>query len=78
MFRVDDTGAVIEPVYDAGSHEVRGVYELGDDLIVVTKSPYVKRLDFMSPSYPEIDSYSYSAGVADVIPYLVMINSKIL
>ena len=67
------TGGVVETVYDAGSNELRGVYELGDDLIVVMNSPYIKRLKCNPPLYPEIQTYNYSAGISEVIPYLVMI-----
>ena len=73
LVRVTATGAVVGTVYDAGRSELRGVYELGDDLIVVLESPYIKRLNFNPPLYPEIDTYNYIAGISEVIPYLVMI-----
>ena len=67
------TGGVVGTVYDAGRNELRGVYELGDDLIVVMESPYIKMLNFNPPLYPEKDTYNYSAGISEVIPYLVII-----
>ena len=73
LVRVSATGAVVGTVYDAGSNDLRGVYELGDNLIVVLKSPYIKRLNFNLPFYSEIDTYNYIAGISEVIPYLVMI-----
>ena len=72
LVRVNGSGAVVDTVYDAGSNELRGAYILGDDLIVVMKSPFVKRLSF-TPPYQEIDSYNYSSGSSYVIPYLVMV-----
>ena len=73
LVRVSATGAVVGTVYDAGSNEISGVYELDDNLIVVLESPYIKRLNFNLPFYSEIDTYNYSAGISEVIPYLVMI-----
>ena len=72
LVRVNTNGKVVGTVYDAGSNELTGVYELGGDLIVVMKET-TKRLKFTSTFYPEIVPYSYSAGTAEVIPFLVMI-----
>ena len=70
LVRVNATGGVVGTVYDAGSNILKGVYELGDDLIVVMEET-TKRLKFTSNLYPEIETYSYRAGSAEVIPYLV-------
>ena len=70
LVRVNATGGVVETVYDAGSNKLTGVYQLGGDLIVVMEET-TKRLKFTSNLYPEIETYSYSAGSAEVIPYLV-------
>ena len=70
LVRVNATGGVVETVYDAGSNKLTGVYELDGDLIVVMEET-TKRLKFTSNLYPEIETYSYSAGSAEVIPYLV-------
>ena len=72
IVRVNETGAVVGTVYDDNLYELRGVYEVGDDLIVVTDA-LTSRLKFNPPSYPEIDTYYYYAGFSEVIPYLVII-----
>ena len=70
LVRVNATGGVVGTVYDAGSNELTGVYELGVDLIVVMEET-TKKLKFTSNLYPEIETYNYRAGSAEVIPYLV-------
>ena len=75
LVRVNASGHVVETVYDAGINKLAdaGVFELGDDLIVVMESPHIKRLNFTSPSYPEIDTYSFTSGGPVITPYLVII-----